>query len=210
VVERQCRRLHLHNSWIVCFCTASHLGDPYDSAIIELEESLSGSASSDEDGDESDAISNLVSKANRLAPRSPSPELTSKKHPASPLTWFHSPPSTQFGFYKAVLPLEIEETSYLNELRNMQIPVPSGRKWAMFMVAGGHFAGAIVRVSRDADEVEEIQHGRKAKQKKPKPDTEVLLHKTFHRYTSEFSALSCLSHLNIRSTEEAGWFPIYE
>lgn len=184
--------------------------DPYDTTIIELEESLSGSASSDDDGDESDTISNLVNKANRLTTRSSSPELSSNKLPASPLTWFNSPPSTQLGFYRAILPPELEQTRYLDELRKMQMPVPDGRKWAMFMVAGGHFAGAIVRVGRAEGEVEVIQNGRKAKQKKPKPDIEVLLHKTFHRYTSEFHALSRHSHLNICSAAKAGWFPIHE
>jgi len=170
------------------------LADPYESVIIELEESLSGSASSDDDDDESDTISNLVNRTNRLATRSPSPESSSNKFPASPFAWFHSPPSTQLGFYRAILPLKVEPTGYLDELQKMQIGVPNGRMWAMFMVAGGHFAGAIVRVSRAEDEVEEILSGRKAKQKKPKPETEVLLHKTFHRYTSESS---CPSHLLI-------------
>jgi hypothetical protein len=181
--------VHSHNFLIVRFYAALLLADSYDSAIIELEESLSGSASSDDDDDEeSDAINNLVNKANRLATRSPSPELTPNKLPASPFAWFHSPPSTQLGFYRAILPLELERTSYLDELHNMQLPVSNGRKWAMFMVAGGHFAGAVVRVSRAEAEVEEIQSGRKTKQKKPKPETEVLLHKTFHRYTSEIPA----------------------
>lgn len=58
----------------------------------------------------------------------------------------------------------------------------------MFMVAGGHFAGAIVRVSRAEDDAEEESpNARKNKQKKPKQETEVLLHKTFHRYTSKHS-----------------------
>jgi len=175
----------LHNFWIVRFSGVLSLADPYDSVIIELEESLSGSASSDDDDDESDTISNLVNKANRLVTRSPSPESSSIKLPTSPFAWFHSPPSTQLGFYRAILPLKVEPTRYLDELHKMQIGVPNGRMWAMFMVAGGHFSGAIVRVGRAGDEVEEIQNGRKAKQKKPKPETEVLLHKTFHRYTSE-------------------------
>jgi hypothetical protein len=66
------------------------------------------------------------------------------------------------------------------------------------MTAGGHFAGAIFKVSRTDDEVEADQEeaaaalgqpvpeGRK-KKKKPKvqkPEIEVLRHKTFHRYTS--------------------------
>ncbi len=54
------------------------------------------------------------------------------------------------------------------------------------MVAGGHFAGAVVRVQRpeDDEENEDGKASKKGKQKKPKPDTEVLKHKTFHRYTS--------------------------
>ena len=55
----------------------------------------------------------------------------------------------------------------------------------MFMVAGGHFAGAVVRVGRIANEEEEVVQTRKRKPPKLKPETEVLKHKTFHRYTSE-------------------------
>ena len=178
------------------------------SAIIELEESLSGSASSDDDGGESDAISNLVNKANYLAKRVSSPDYSSNKLPTTPLTWFHSPPSTQLGLYRSILSLQSEEIHYLDELRNMQIQVPGGRTWAVFMVAGGHFAGAIVRVSRAEDDVE---NNPKPKHKKPKPDIEVLLHKTFHRYTSKCPTLfSCFPHLNIYSASKAGWFTIYE
>lgn len=54
----------------------------------------------------------------------------------------------------------------------------------MFMIAGGHFAGAVVRVSKDEDDDEEEEQTKRKKHKKPKPETEVLLHKTFHRYTS--------------------------
>jgi len=68
----------------------------------------------------------------------------------------------------------------------MQAGGEEGRTWAMFMVAGGHFAGAVVRVSRpDEDEEKEDEaRSKKKKPKRPKPDTEVLNHKTFHRYTS--------------------------
>lgn len=57
--------------------------------------------------------------------------------------------------------------------------------WALFMVAGGHFAGAIVRVSRpDESADEDVRGDQKKKPKKSKSETEVLFHKTFHRYTS--------------------------
>jgi Bacteroidetes VLRF1 release factor len=61
---------------------------------------------------------------------------------------------------------------------------PSGRKWAMFMTAGGHFAGVIVRVSKPEVEEESSKTAKQRRLKKPVPDTEVLRHKTFHRYTS--------------------------
>jgi len=68
---------------------------------------------------------------------------------------------------------------------------PEGRKWAIFMTAGGHFAGAIVRVSKP--EVDE-EVSKSAKQKRLKvPDTEVLLHKTFHRYTSRYNMCCVIS-----------------
>jgi len=77
------------------------------------------------------------------------------------------------------------------ELRKMQRPIPGGRKWAMFMVAGGHFAGAIVRVSHPEEGTdEEVPSGQRKKPKKSKSELEVLLHKTFHRYTSMSVAIT--------------------
>ncbi|KAJ3515996.1 hypothetical protein NLJ89_g1401 [Agrocybe chaxingu] len=150
-----------------------------------LDDSLSGSASSDGDDEDSDAVNTLLDKAKRLTTRSPSPESSSKIAPLTALTWFHSPPAMQIGIYRAVLPLNAGSGEYLHELRRLQSSMPDGRKWAMFMVAGGHFAGAVVRVSRSEDEPEhEPESGQKRKAKKFKPDTEVLLHKTFHRYTT--------------------------
>lgn len=65
----------------------------------------------------------------------------------------------------------------------MQGGGPEGRTWAIFMIAGGHFAGAIVRVSTP-DQPEEVDGAKKKGLRRPKTDTEVLRHKTFHRYTS--------------------------
>ncbi|PPQ94639.1 hypothetical protein CVT25_009370 [Psilocybe cyanescens] len=150
-----------------------------------LDDSLSGSESSDEDED-SDTVNTLVGKTKRLITRSPSPDSSLKNPPVTALTWFHSPPSTQLGVYRTIFPLQTEPTQYLEELKSLQQKRPEGRTWAMFMVAGGHFAGAVIRVSQDEDEEseDEEQKARKKKPRKPKPDTEVLLHKTFHRYTT--------------------------
>ncbi|KAJ7743108.1 hypothetical protein B0H16DRAFT_1423054 [Mycena metata] len=143
-----------------------------------LEDSISGSASEDSDSDDSDdAVDALFSKTKRKA-RSQSPDGPASA-PQTALAWFHSPPATQLGVYKALFNTGVHQSHYLSELKSMQT---GGRTWAMFMVAGGHFAGAIVRVSRGDDEEEEPQ--KKKKPKKPKSDTEVLKHKTFHRYTT--------------------------
>lgn len=160
--------------------------------VTALDDSLSGSASStdDDDDDDSDAVNTLLNKTKRLNTRSPSPDASSNHVPLAALAWFHSPPSTQLGIYRALFPFHTKPETYLDELRKMQSPVEDGRTWALFMVAGGHFAGAVVRVSRPDDEnVQDLEaKPHKQKLKKPKPGIEVLLHKTFHRYTSQSSS----------------------
>lgn len=153
-----------------------------------LEDSLSGSASSDESSDESDTVNVLLSKINHTSISNFTEDSTSRA-PLTAVTWFHSPPSTQIGIYRMLFPLDTPPSAYLSELRGMQCVVEEGRKWAMFMVAGGHFAGAVVRVGRIADEEDEVLQTRKRKPPKPKPETEVLKHKTFHRYTSKPGSL---------------------
>jgi hypothetical protein len=174
--------------------------------ILGLEDSLSGTASSeDEEEDSDDAVSTLVSRnkpKGLRSSRSPSPDAITTQ-PQSALTWFHLPPSTQFGIYRTIFPLG--SSQYLEELQRLQSGHGEGRKWAVFMTAGGHFAGAIVRVSRSDEEIEaereeagnppEVEAAdatarrrKKAKPKAKRPEVEVLFHKTFHRYTSQ-----CLS-----------------
>ncbi|KAH7890711.1 hypothetical protein F5I97DRAFT_1798663 [Phlebopus sp. FC_14] len=162
-------------------------GNPVSESIFtklveDLEDSLSGSASSDESSDESDAVSALVSKINQDF-RVDSPDEDLRGPPVTPVSWFHSPPATQIGVYRMLFPLGTPPSSYLSELKNMQIPVEGGRKWAVFMVAGGHFAGAVARVSNSADE-QHVNISGKARKKPLKGETEVLKHKTFHRYTT--------------------------
>ncbi|KAG6891277.1 hypothetical protein C0995_008529 [Termitomyces sp. Mi166 len=154
--------------------------------VDALEDSLSGSESSSDEGDssESDTVNNLVNKTKQKT-RSPSPdEDRTRNAPQTALTWFHSPPSTQIGIYKALYSDPKDAWKYLDELREMQRSPEEGRTWAMFMVAGGHFAGAIVRVSRQEEVEDAVGKSGKKKPPKPKADTEVLRHKTFHRYTT--------------------------
>ncbi|KAK2465656.1 hypothetical protein APHAL10511_002200 [Amanita phalloides] len=162
--------------------------------VSALDDSLSGSASSDDnegkdEGDKSedqdtDAVNTLVNRTKKLLKTtittSDEEDTRTTKRPLTSLTWFHSPPSTQIGVYRAVFSAGTDPQEHLNELKGMQ-EGERERKWALFMTAGGHFAGAIVRVSRSSD-VEEGES--KAKKKKPKQDMEVLRHKTFHRYTT--------------------------
>jgi hypothetical protein len=165
---------------------------------------LSGSASSSSEDElsgegHSVAVDALIHKTKHLNANfnsaSDGPPQEEKQLPQSPLAWFHSSQcQTQLGIYKAVFPSHIESNAYLEELKYMQTGGQEGRSWAMFMVAGGHFAGAIVKVDKsDEEKAEEAEEaaafaaGKKKKLKKPKPETEVLRHKTFHRYTSMFN-----------------------
>lgn len=79
----------------------------------------------------------------------------------------------------------MEQGEYVSELKSMQEPLPEGRLWTMIMIAGGHFAAIAVRVQNPIEE-EPAASLKKGKQRKPKQDYEILLHKTFHRYTSMF------------------------
>ncbi|KAJ6496791.1 hypothetical protein DFH09DRAFT_341711 [Mycena vulgaris] len=185
-VEEQ--RVHFRSDWHrYNVKTRLNGGQPvseleFSKLVDGLEDSISGSASEDSDSDNSDdAVDALVSKATRKA-RSRSPSQSRASAPQTALAWFHSPPATQLGVYKALFNSGVHQNDYLSELKEMQT---GGRTWAMFMVAGGHFAGAIVRVSREIDDdADEDSSQRKKKPKKPKSDTEVLKHKTFHRYTT--------------------------
>ncbi|OSD02971.1 hypothetical protein PYCCODRAFT_1467278 [Trametes coccinea BRFM310] len=165
-------------------------GDPVSEAhfsqlVDGLEDSISGSASSSEgESDDSDAVSALVHKTRKLArPSSPDDQIAISL-PQTALAWFHSPPSTQIGIYKAIFSKRTEPSAYLDELKELQHGGENGRTWAMFMTAGGHFAGAIVRVKRPDGEDDDAGLTKKGKPKKPKPEVEVLKHKTFHRYTT--------------------------
>jgi hypothetical protein len=164
----------------------SHKPDYESLYLPALEDSISGSASTSDESTsgDSDAVVTLMNKTKMVAP-STSPESTARSFPQTPIVWFHSPPSTQIGVYKSVFPTATEPAFYLDELKKMQQGGDEGRMWAMFMVAGGHFAGAIIRVGRPDEEIK-IQEDTKGKKKpqRPKTDTEVLKHKTFHRYTS--------------------------
>ena len=171
-------------------------------SYLALEDSLSGSASDSTDQD-SDIESNkklatLLSRATvKSRSRPPSPSSIQRNLPLTPLTWFHSPPSTQIGVYRAIFSSPDVVAPYLDQLKEMQnCKEAEGKKWALFLVAGGHFAGAVVRVHRDRSKEDDAGKTKKGKPKKAIPDTEVIAHKTFHRYTSEFRPISPLAFIS--------------
>lgn len=169
-----------------------------------LEDSLSGSASSssddDSDEDSDDAVSSLIQKHKkhhiRANPNGASEDEDGPIIPRSPIVWFQSPsaPNTQLGAYAAIFPTSSQE-SYAEKLKEMQNGGDKGRRWALFMTAGGHFAGMIARVSKPGKLVapgsnipapSEGGTGKKGKAKIGQvPDLEIIAHKTFHRYTSQ-------------------------
>lgn len=157
-----------------------------------LEDSLSGSASESTDEDSetesNKKLATLMSRATvKTRSRSPSPSSAQRNLPLMPLIWFHSPPSTQIGVYRAIFSSPDAVAPYLDQLGKMKnCKEAEGKKWALFLVAGGHFAGAVVRVHRDRSKDDDGGKTKKGKPRKAIPDTEVILHKTFHRYTSEF------------------------
>lgn len=166
-----------------------------------LEESISGSESSDSNATDAseDKVAALLHRT-RLKGKSRSVSPEGRNIPKSPILWFTSAgiPDTQFGIYATVFSTDSSSDTYAQELREMQDGGEEGRQWAVFMTAGGHFAGAVIRVSKSIEEktaeaAETAAAASAAPKKKPKASKappkpafflEVIRHKTFHRYTT--------------------------
>ncbi|KAG8833161.1 hypothetical protein FRC17_011232 [Serendipita sp. 399] len=161
----------------------------FENAVAHLSDSISGSESTDSDAEstETDAVQHALKRARISASRpvSPSEEDQDARQqiPKTAVQWFHSPPSTQIGLYRTIFPLKTEPEDYVQQLRKLQEPVDGGRYWTLLMIAGGHFAGMVVKIGRDSTSTE-ITSTAKGKGKQKPTDYEVILHKTFHRYTT--------------------------
>jgi ankyrin repeat and zinc finger domain-containing protein 1 len=166
--------------------------------IKALEDSLSGSASSSSDGsedDSDDAVAALIEKHKKhhIASERNDADDDEAIIPRSPISWFQSPeaPNTQLGAYNVIFPSSASLNEYPEALRGMQDGGSMGRSWALFMTAGGHFAGMIARVSRPGTatmDATQVTTGKKPKGGGKVPDLEILSHKTFHRYTSQHNS----------------------
>jgi hypothetical protein len=175
----------------------------FNKAIGELDESISGSESSeaDDEDDNGGQLSALlkrqakISQVNEDEEAEKSPKTRSGKHP---LFWFSSPllpPNTSLGIYRALFSdVEQDEPRHLVEsLRKKQLaPVnpqrtndqvgdgqpqqtPSSPHIFLCMIGGGHFAAMLVSL---VPEIHRRQGGIEERQAR------VIAHKTFHRYTT--------------------------
>lgn len=170
-------------------------------AVGELEESISGSESSETDEDEADGgadttLTALLKKQARFSEAHNEADTVVKKGAAkNPLFWFSStglPSNKSLGVYRAIFSnVEQDEPGHLVEtLRKKQLapigartndaqaqkdPSSSSPHFFMCMIGGGHFAAMLVSL---APEIHRRQGGMEDRQAR------VIAHKTFHRYTT--------------------------
>jgi len=180
----------------------------FERLIGELDESISGSEDSDSANDEDEedtsrsgasTLSALLKKQAKIFDSSPDSNEPTKKQRGigrPPLLWFTStllPENTSLGIYRAIFSdAEQEETHIVESLRNKQLspiippkmqiesglPVSRadvGPHYFLCMIGGGHFAAMVVALAPKKGKIHAGSDERSAI---------VLLHKTFHRYTT--------------------------
>jgi hypothetical protein len=175
----------------------------FERLVGELDESISGSESSsseEEDGSKDTTLSALLKKQAKLHQGNEDEESAPKKSKRGsgnpPLLWFSSSllsANTSLGVYRALFtPSEQQSPDLVEILRSKQLkavkaqppqnthdgvpsPGPAGPTVFLAMIGGGHFAAMIVsltpKVGKKSNGIEEKQ-------------AIVLVHKTFHRYTT--------------------------
>ncbi|KAJ6022054.1 hypothetical protein N7540_007558 [Penicillium herquei] len=169
-------------------------------AVGELDESISGSESSESEEDDVDAgtdttLTALLKKQAKLSAPNEEDETVAKKGVAkNPLFWLSSsslPSNKSMGVYRALFSAaEQDEPDHLvDTIRKKQLtpvkartsknqvqePTTSSPHIFMCMIGGGHFAAMLVSL---APEIHRKQGGIEDRQAR------VIAHKTFHRYTT--------------------------
>lgn len=169
-------------------------------AVGDLDESISGSESSeseeeDADGSADTTLTALLKKQAKLSGANEEEDTIMKGTPKSPLFWLSSsslPSNKSLGVYRAIFsPAEQDEPSHLvdtirkkqlapvkarsNNAQAQQDPSATGPHIFMCMIGGGHFAAMLVSL---APEIHRKQGGVEERQAR------VIAHKTFHRYTT--------------------------
>jgi hypothetical protein len=169
-------------------------------AIGELDESISGSESSETEEEEADTganttLSALLKKQAKLSQTNEETETAVTSSPKHPLFWLASsglPSNKSLGVYRAIFTnAEQDEPGHLvetlqrkqlepikartNNANNAPAPAASSPHFFMCMIGGGHFAAMLVSL---APEIHRRQGGVEDRQAR------VIAHKTFHRYTT--------------------------
>ena len=177
----------------------------FDKLVEELDESISGSDSSESDEEEEgkakDTTLSALLKRQAKLHNEDDPEASSKLRKRgsgkSPLIWFSTsllPSNTSLGIYRALFTeIEQQESMIVETLRKKQLrhvqarPVPNGNGGVplpsspngpsifLCMIGGGHFAAMVVSLTPKV--------GKKANGIEERQAI-VLAHKTFHRYTT--------------------------
>ncbi|GKZ79350.1 hypothetical protein AnigIFM56816_003235 [Aspergillus niger] len=168
-------------------------------AIGELDESISGSESSEaeDEEEEDDQLSALLKRQAKISRVDDEDEAPSKKKTSGrpPLFWLAStrlPSNMSLGVYRALFsnaeqdePRHLVETIQRKQLAPIMPPRANGNAQQtpsspsphvfMCMIGGGHFAAMLVSL---APEIHRKQGGIEDRQAR------VIAHKTFHRYTT--------------------------
>ncbi|CAI7603188.1 unnamed protein product [Penicillium glandicola] len=170
-------------------------------AIGELDESISGSESSETEEEDAygaagTTLSALLKKQAKLSHPNEDPETTeTPSTPKHPIFWLSSsglPSNKSLGVYRAIFSnVEQDEPAHLvdtlrrkqlapikaraNKASNAPDSAASGPHIFMCMIGGGHFAAMLVSL---APEIHRKQGGVEDRQAR------VIAHKTFHRYTT--------------------------
>lgn len=182
----------------------------FDRLIGDLDESLSGSDTSDDDDDEEQesTLTTLLKKQARLAdknqPDDDDEPSAAPRAAKAPLVWFSSPllpERNYFGMYRAILTGEEQrQADLVSVLRKKQVdPVPPaavrpskdggalpeaayrGPHMFLCMIGGGHFAAMVVSLAPRAAKGGGSAGGAGTTMNR---EATVLAHKTFHRYTT--------------------------
>ncbi|OQE19548.1 hypothetical protein PENSTE_c015G06254 [Penicillium steckii] len=170
-------------------------------AVGELDESISGSESSESEDDEAEGgtdttLTSLLKRQAKLSePNGEEPTSVKVGGAKQPIFWLSStglPSNTSLGVYRAIFSnIEQDEPGHLvdtlrkkqlaptkartNNAQAQQNPSESSPHIFMCMIGGGHFAAMLVSL---APEIHRRQGGVEDRQAK------VIAHKTFHRYTT--------------------------
>ncbi|KAK9476571.1 hypothetical protein V1514DRAFT_166763 [Lipomyces japonicus] len=141
----------------------------FEKILEELEESISGSGSSDSEDDNTiDRVSDLIARSTLESIQEDEEKRMFAKSPYKLFTFNNLAEDKLLGIYSALFPVNNDKPA-LDLLSQMQTEATSSVT-AIFMIGGGHFAGSIVSHVLDSSS-------------KSNPVVQ-MEHKTFHRYTT--------------------------